>query len=124
MDIRPIRTRADYAKALARIDALLDAKFGTPEGDELDVLTTLVEVFEQQHFAIGAPDPVDYIENAMEFRGLGQKDLADLLQSRSRACEILKRRRPLTLAQIRRISDEWRIPADPLIAEYEVARTG
>jgi HTH-type transcriptional regulator/antitoxin HigA len=121
MEIRPIRTQADHAAALRRIDSLIGAEAGTPEGDELDVLTMLVENFERRYFAVAAPDPVEFIKNVMEFRGLGQNDLATVLNSRSRASEILSRRRPLTLHQIRLITQAWQLPADSLIGEYEVA---
>ncbi len=120
MDIRPIRTNADYKAALSRVDALMDAEFGTPDGDELDVLVTLLGAYEQAHFAIGAPDPIEFIKNAMEFMGVKQADLAAVLSSRSRASEILNRRRPLTLDQIRKISSGLQLPADPLISEYEL----
>lgn len=121
MHIRPIRNDRDQAAALQRIESLLSARPGTAEGDELDVLTTLVEAYERRHFPIDAPDPVEFIRNVMEFRELGQNELAELLGSRSRASEILARRRPLTLDQIRRISTAWDLPADSLIGAYEVA---
>ena len=120
MDIKPIRTEADYDAALERVDALMEADFGTPEGDELDVLSMLVDAYEQRHFTIESPDPVEFIKNAMEFKGVAQSSLAAILDSRSRASEILNRRRPLTLDQIRRITSAWHVPADPLINEYEV----
>jgi len=120
MNIRPIHTKVDYEATLERIDSLMDAQPGTADGDELDVLTMLVEHYEQKQFPIDSPDPVEFIKNAMEFLGVEQKGLADLLNSRSRASEILNRRRPLTLDQIRRIAAAWQIPADPLIGEYEV----
>jgi HTH-type transcriptional regulator/antitoxin HigA len=122
MEIRPIRTEADHRAALARIGELMGAEANSPEGDELDILATLVEVYEQKHFAIEAPDPVEFLKNVMEFLGLEQNELASVLRSRSRASEILNRRRPLTLDQIRRISSAWQVPTDPLINEYEVAR--
>ena len=122
MEIRPIRTEADHHAALARIGELMGAKVNSPEGDELDILATLVEAYEQKHFAIEAPDPVEFLKNVMEFLGLEQNELASVLRSRSRASEILNRRRPLTLDQIRRISSAWQVPTDPLINEYEVAR--
>lgn len=121
MDIRPIRNEANYTAALKRIEALMDAESGTAEGDELDVLSTLVEAYEQQHYVIAEPDPVAYIKSIMEFREVDQTELAKLLGSRSRASEILNRRRPLTLSQIRRISSAWNVSADPLIQEYRVA---
>ena len=120
INIAPIRTDADHEAALERIADLLDAAFGTSEGDELDILTTLVEAYERTRFPIDSPDPVEYIKNTMEFMGVGQSGLAKILNSRSRASEILNRQRPLTLNQIRRITSQWRVPSDPLIVEYDV----
>lgn len=120
MEIKPIKSETDYENVLTRIDALMSAESGTPEGDELEILVTLVEAFEQANYPIGAPDPVEFIKNVMEFRGLSQTGLATVLRSRSRASEILKKQRPLTLGNIRRIAAAWHIPADPLITEYEV----
>lgn len=122
INVTPIHTNADYEAALERITVLMDAQPGTPEGDELDILTTLVEAFERVHFRIDAPDPVEFIKNTMEFMGIGQSGLAEVLNSRSRASEILNRQRPLTLNQIRRITKQWRVPSDPLINEYKIAR--
>ena len=120
MDIRPLKNESDYAAALARIDVLFDAKPDSAEGDELDVLTLLVERYEQIHWPVEAPDPVEFIQDAMEFKGLRQKDLAELLNSRSRASEILGRRRSLTLDQVRKISSAWNLPPELLIREYKV----
>ena len=120
MDIKPIRTDADYEAALRRVDELMGARHLTPEGDELDVLVTLLEAYEQKRFVIDAPDPVDFIKNAMEFMGVEQSGLAALLNSRSRASEILNRRRPLSLEHIRKIVSGLHIPADPLINEYDL----
>ena len=121
MNIKPIHSEAAYVASLKRIDALMNAKPGTPEGDELDILVTLVEVYEQRHYPMEAPDPVEFIKNVMEFLGIDQAGLGKLLKSRPRASEILNRRRPLTLGQIRQISSAWNVPADPLIKEYDVA---
>jgi len=121
MIIKPIHSEADYAAALERIEALMDAEPGTPEGDELDILATLVEVYEQRHYPMDAPNPVEFIKNVMEFRGIDQAELGRLLRSRSRASEILNKRRPLNLSQIRQITSAWKVPADPLIREYELA---
>jgi antitoxin component HigA of HigAB toxin-antitoxin module len=121
MDIAPIRNETDYRAALKRIDKLMDAGYGSREGDELDVLVTLVESYEQKRCAIEVPDPVEFIKNAMELKGMDQSALATLLGSRSRASEILNRKRPLTLAHIRKIATAWRVPSDPLVREYEVA---
>lgn len=121
MIIKPIHSEADHAAALDRIEALMDAEPGTPEGDELDILATLVEVYEQRHYAMEAPNPVEFIKNVMEFQGIDQAEFGRLLRSRSRASEILNRRRPLNLSQIRQITNAWKVPADPLIREYELA---
>ncbi len=121
MNIKPIHSEADYLESLARIDVLMDAKPGTPEGDELDILATLVQAYEENHYPVKAPDPVEFIKNVMEFLGLDQAEFGRLLKSRPRASEILNRRRQLTLNQIRQITTAWKVPADPLIREYELA---
>ena len=121
MNIKPIRTDADYQAALVRIDALMDAEAGTAEGDELDVLATLVVAYEEKHFPIEEPDPVEFIKNMLEFRGEDQSALALLLRSRPRASEILNRKRKLTLSQVRRISNAWGVPTDPLVRDYELS---
>jgi len=121
MNIKPIRSEADHVAALDRIEALMDAQPGSPEGDELDILVTLVEAYEQRHYPLEAPNPVEFIKNVMEFMGMDQAELGRLLQSRSRASEILNRRRPLNLSQIRQITSAWKVPADSLIKEYELA---
>ena len=121
MDIKPIKTEADYDRALTRIDRLMGAASGTPEGDDLEVLTTLVEAYEAEHWPMEAPDPIAAIEHVMEARGLRQKDLAALIGSQPRASEVLNRQRPLTLAMIRALSAEWNLPAEVLVREYELA---
>ena len=124
MNIKPIHSEDDYVESLARIDALMDAKPGTPQGDELDILATLVEAYEESRYPVEAPDPVEFIKNVMEFLGLDQAEFGRLLQSRPRASEILNRRRQLTLNQIRQITTAWKVPADPLIREYELTSHG
>ena len=121
MDIRPVKTPEDYNAALQRIEALMDAEQGSAAGDELDLLATLVQVYEQRELQIASPDPIEFLVNAMDLLGYGQAELAEVLGSRSRASEILNRRRPLTLRQIRQISSAWRLPADSLIGEYALA---
>lgn len=121
MEIKPIRTEVDYDRALAEIDGLMGAAPGTSEGDDLEVLTTLVEAYEAKHWPMEAPDPIAAIEHVMEARGLRQKDLAALIGSQPRASEVLKRRRPLTLAMIRALSAEWNLPAEVLVRKYELA---
>ena len=115
MEIRPIKTEDDYRAALAEIDRLFAAKLDTPEGDRLDVLTTLVEVFEQKQYAIPAPDPVEAIKYWMESRGITRRDLEPLLGNRARVSEIINHKRGLTLAMIRKLHDKLGIPAEALI---------
>ena len=120
MEIKPIKTEADYDSTLERIYAIFEAKPDTDEGDELDILTLLVENYESIHYPMEKPDPIEFIKYLMELRGVGQNELASLLNSRSRASEILNRRRPLTLAQIRKISNAWNVPVESMISEYEL----
>ena len=119
MEIRPIKTEADYEAALAEIEELFEAEPGTPEGDRLEVLTTLVEAFEDVHYSIPSPDPVEAIRYYMESRGLVRRDLEPYIGSRARVSEILNRKRPLSLTMIRRLNKELGIPADVLIEPYE-----
>lgn len=115
MTIHPIRTRADHAAALARIEALWQARPGTPAHDELEVLGILVAAYEDRQWPILPPDPVDAIRFHMEQNGLRQKDLAGVLGSASRASEILHRRRALTVEMIRAVHKAWAIPLDSLV---------
>lgn len=119
MNIRPIHTDADYHAALADITALMasDPAPGTPKGDRLDVLATLVQAYEARHFPIGAPDPVEAITFRMEQSGLTVKDLEPMIGRPNRVYEVLNRKRPLTLAMIRRLHKTLGIPAEVLIAE-------
>jgi HTH-type transcriptional regulator / antitoxin HigA len=113
--IKPIKTEADYDAALAEIATLMDAEPGTPEGDRLDVLVTLVEAYEAKHWRIDPPDPIVAIKLRMEQRGLTRRDLEKVLGGKSRVSEVLNRKRPLTLAMIRRLHARWAIPAESLI---------
>ena len=119
MDIRPIKTEEDHAAALAEMAALWNAEEGSPEWDRLDVLATLVDAYESQRWPVAATDPVEAIQAAMEFDGHSQEDLAKMIGA-NRASEVLRRRRPLTLPMIRKLSTEWHIPANRLIEEYEL----
>ncbi|MBW1675413.1 MAG: helix-turn-helix domain-containing protein [Deltaproteobacteria bacterium] len=119
MEIRPIKTTADYEAALEEIEQLFQAEPGTPEGDRLEVLTTLVEAYEDQHYNLPLPDPVDAILYHMESRGLSRRDLEPYIGSRARVSEILNRKRPLSLDMIRRLSTGLGIPAEVLIQPYE-----
>lgn len=120
MNVNPIRTKADYRAALAVVSKLVDKDPapGTPDGDRLDVLATLVEAFEAKHHPIPTPDPIEFLQHVMESRGLTRKDLEPCIGSRARVSEILNRTRPLTLTMIRRLSDALHVPADVLVKEY------
>lgn len=118
--IKPIRTEADYERALKDIEALIDARPGTPEGDELEVLATLVDAYEAEHHSIDAPDPIALVEFVMEQRALERSDLEPMIGTRGRVSEILSRKRPLTLAMIRRLQEGLNLPADVLVRDYEL----
>jgi len=115
--IRAIRTEADYQAALARIDALMDAEFGTPDGDELDVLTDLVEFYEARHVPMGYPSPIEALRFRMEQGGLSPRDLVPFLGSRAKVSEILSGKRPLTLQMARALHANLGIPADVLLQQ-------
>src|SRR5271165_609440 len=114
MDVRPIRTEADHQAALTEIATLMDAAMGTPDGDRLDVVATLVEAYEAAHMPIEAPDPICAILFMMEQKQLGRRDLEPAIGSRARVAEVLNRRRALTLPMIRRLSRLLDLPADVL----------
>jgi HTH-type transcriptional regulator/antitoxin HigA len=124
VEIRPIRTDADYETALAEIERLFAAAPGTPEADRMDVLTTLVEAYEAHHFRLPAPDPVEAITYYMESRGLSRHDLEPYLGSRARVEQVLNRKRPLSLEMIRRLHAGLGIPAEVLIQPAAAASTG
>jgi len=113
--MRPIRSQADYEKALSEIDAIMNAEAGTREADRLEVLAILVGVYEDEHFALDLPDPIEAIKHWMEAQGLSRRDLEKYLGTRARVAEILNRRRPLTLTMIRKLSSATKIPASVLI---------
>ena len=114
-DIRPIRTEADYEAALAQIERLWGAKAGTPDGDRLDVLATLVDAYEGEHYPMDPPDPIAAIEFRMEQQGLTRKDLEPIIGTRTRVAEILNRKRNLSIGMIRRLHEQLGIPAEILI---------
>lgn len=115
MTIAPIKTKRDYERALRRIEQLMDAKPGTKNGDELDVLTTLVEAYEAKHFAICPPDPIEAIKFRMDQLGMTRKDLETMLGRRGRVSEILTGKRSLSLEMIRRLHRKLRIPLESLV---------
>jgi len=118
MNIKPIKTKKDYTSALSRLDKIFDAKPGTPEGDELEVLSILIEKYENEHFTIGYPDPIEAIKFRMEQMGYSQSDLAKVVGLKSRASEILSKKRKLTLEMIRQLHETLKIPTDVLIQSY------
>lgn len=114
-DLKPIRTEADYEAALEEVERLWGAKSGTPDGDRLDVLATLIEVYEAKHYPMDPPDPVEAIKFRMEQQGLTRKDLEPIFGTRNRTSEILNRRRGLSIEMIRQLHDRLGISADVLI---------
>ena len=121
MQIKPIRTQADYLAALGEVSALidLDPEHASPEGERLEVIGTLVQAYEARHYPIGPPDPVEAIRFRMEQSGLGIKDLVPFIGPVNRVYQVLARKRPLSLAMIRRIHTGMGIPAEVLIGQAE-----
>jgi len=115
MDIRPIKTESDYTEAIHRIEMLWGAKKDTREGDELDLLCTLVESYEMAHYPIAPPDPIDAIVFRMEQMGMTKTDMAKYLGSQSRVSEVLGRKRPLTLKMVKSLYKGLKIPAEILL---------
>lgn len=118
MEIKPIKTGNDYNQALERLEIIFDSKNGTPEGDELEVLGILIDRYENEHFPIGLPDPIEAIKFRMEQMGYNQNDLANIVGLKSRASEILNRKRKLSLEMIRKLHEVLHIPTDVLIQNY------
>lgn len=115
MEIKPIRNERDHQRALGEIERLWDAPTGTPKGDRLEVLVTLVEAYERVHFPLDPPDPLEAIRFRLEQQGLSPKALIGVIGSRTRVYEVLRGSRPLSLAMIRRLHERLGIPADVLI---------
>ena len=113
--LKPIKTRVDYEAAVAEMKRLWGAKSGTPGGDRLDVLATLVDTYEARHFPMDPPDPIEAIKFRMEQQGLTRKDLEDILGTRTRVAEVLNRRRGLSINMIRRLHEKLGISAEVLI---------
>jgi HTH-type transcriptional regulator/antitoxin HigA len=122
MGIKPIKTKKDYSEALERVDALWDAKAKTSDSDELDVLTTLIASYEDQHFPISKPNPIDAIRFRMDQMGLEDQDLTPYIGARSKVSEVLNLKRGLSLAMIRKLSNGLNIPAESLIQDYHLTR--
>jgi HTH-type transcriptional regulator/antitoxin HigA len=118
MNIKPIRTKKDYEQALDRLEVIFDSKKGTDKGDELEILGMIIENYENENFPVGFPDPVEAIKFRMEQLGYNQTDLANVVGLKSRASEILNRKRKLSLEMIRQIHDRLNIPTEVLIQAY------
>jgi HTH-type transcriptional regulator/antitoxin HigA len=118
MNIKPIRTKKDYEQALSRLELIFDSKKGSDKGDELEILGILIENYENEKFPIGFPDPIEAIKFRMEQLGYNQTDLANIVGLKSRASEILNRKRKLSLEMIRQIHDKLNIPTEVLIQAY------
>lgn len=122
MRVKPIKTEGDYQEALKEIERIFDAAPGTREGDRLDVLTTLVEAYEERHFPIPLPDPIEAILYYIESRGLSRRDLERYIGSRARVSEVLNKKRPLTMEMIRNLHKGLGIPAEVLIQPYRTLK--
>ena len=120
MNIKPIKNEKNYADTLSKIESLMSAKPNTPQMDELEVLTTLVEAYEEQFYKIDTPDPIEAIKFRMEQEGLKQKDLVAIVGSKSRVSEILNRKRKLTIEMIRSLHKQLHIPIESLFLDYKI----
>lgn len=120
--VRPIRTEQDYEAALSDVETLMTARAGTPEGDRLDVLSTLIEAYEAEHHAIDAPDPVALIEFVMEQRGLDRADVGKFIGPRGRVSEVLSKKRALSLPMIRKLQIGLGLPASVLVRPYRLRK--
>src|SRR6202045_2654023 len=113
--IKPIRSKKDHAAALAEVERLWGAKSGTPDGDRLDVLATLIDAYEATHDPMDPPDPIEAIKFRMEQQGLSRRDLEEIIGTRTRIAEVLNRKRGLSIEMIRRLNERLGIPAEVLI---------
>ncbi len=118
MNIAPIRNEKDYQKALDRLEMIFDAKKGSEQGDELEILSILIDRYENENFPIGMPDPIEAIKFRMEQMGMNQKDLAEVVGFKSRVSEILNKKRKLTLDMIRKLNTNLHIPTEVLVQDY------
>ena len=114
-EVRPIRSKRDHAAALKEVERLWGANAGTRDGDRLDVLVTLIEAYEEEHYPIDPPDPIEAIKFRMEQQGLTRRDLEEIIGTRTRIAEVLNRKRGLSIAMIRRLNERLGIPAEVLI---------
>ena len=118
MEIKPIRNETDYKDALERLELIFDAKRGTKEGDELEILSILIDNYESEKFPIEMPDPIAAINFRMEQMGLKQKDLVEMIGFKSRVSEIMNKKRKLTLDMIRKLNSSLKIPTEILVQDY------
>ncbi|MGB5459622.1 MAG: helix-turn-helix domain-containing protein [Eudoraea sp.] len=118
MKIAPIRNEKDYQKALKRLELIFDAKKGSEQGDELEILSILIDRYENDNFPIGMPDPIEAIKFRMEQMGMKQKDLAEIVGFKSRVSEILNKKRKLTLDMVRKLNTTLHIPTEVLVQDY------
>lgn len=118
MEIKAVKTNQDYENALRRLEEIFQAKADTPEGDEAEVLTILIEKYEDEYFPIGMPDPIEAIKFRMEQMGMKQKDLAKVVGFTSRVSEIMNKKRKLSLNMIRQLNKQLHIPVEVLVQEY------
>jgi HTH-type transcriptional regulator/antitoxin HigA len=123
VEVNPIRSEREYDAALEEIEALMQARAGTPEGDRLDVLVALVQAYEAEHHRIDAPDPIALLQFVMEQKGIGRAALQPMIGSRGRVSEIMTRKRALTLPMIRKLQAGLGLPADVLVRPYRIRRS-
>ena len=119
MDIKVIKTEEEYNQALKRLEAIFDSPVDTPEGDEADILGLLIEKYEDEHYPIEAPDPIEAIKFRMEQMNMDNRDLAKVIGYKSRVSEIFNRKRKLNLKMIRNLHEKMKIPYESLITDYK-----
>ena len=119
MDIKVIKTQTDYQQALKRFELIFDADIDSQEGDEAEIISLLIEKYEEEHYPIGSPNPIEAIKFRMEQMDLSKSDLADIIGYKSRVSEILNNKRKLTLGMIRKLHDKLKIPYESLIVDYK-----
>lgn len=122
MNIKPIKTEQDYQNALLRLEIIFDASPNSPEGDEADILSMLIENYENQHYPIEAPDPIEAIKIRMEEMNLKQKDLVGIIGGKSRVSEILNRKKKLTIEMVRELENLLHISATVLVSNYQLSK--
>jgi HTH-type transcriptional regulator/antitoxin HigA len=122
MTIKPIKTEADYEQVLKRLDQIFDAPANTPDGDEAELLSLLIESYENEYYAIEAPDPIEAIKIRLEEMDLKQQDLVGIIGGKSRVSEVLNRKRKLTIEMIRKLTETLHLSASSLIKEYQLVK--